>query len=374
MAAKGGGAATDWRARLARLRAAMAAAGLEAVAIVPGANFYYLTGASFHLLERPTLLVVTADGLHAVMPVLERSRWRAAAPEAETEYWQDADGHEAAFAALARRIAPRRIGVEGQRMRVFEAEALRRAFPGAEVIDAQATIAGIRILKEPGEIAALRRAIEISEAALGATLAVAAAGMTETEFRGRLAAGMLEAGADGFAFEPIVLAGPASADPHGAPSPGRRLERGQPLLIDFGAAWGGYMADMTRTVFVGAVRPEHRDIYETVLAANEIGRAAAGPGITLDALDRRVTDRLRASPFADLVAHKTGHGLGLDLHEAPQVMVGNMQAIAPGMVFTIEPGLYREGDIGVRIEDDVLATERGATSLTGFDRALTLIG
>ena len=180
--------------------------------------------------------------------------------------------------------------------------------------------------------------------------------MSETEFRGRLVAEMLAAGADGLAFDPIVLAGGASADPHGTPSPERRLERGQPLLVDFGAAWGGYMADITRTFFVGSASAEHRDIYEAVRAANELGRTIAAPPMTLDTLDRRVTDSLRASGFADLVLTKTGHGLGLDVHEAPQVMVGNLQAMEPGMVFTIEPGLYRDGDIGVRIEDDVLVT------------------
>ncbi|MBP7000291.1 Xaa-Pro peptidase family protein [Amaricoccus sp.] len=361
--------------RLERLRAAMAREDLDAVALVPGANFYYLTGASFHLMERPTLLVVPREGaLHAVMPVLERSRWQAFVPDAETRYWQDSDGYEAAFAALAAGLAPRRIGVEGQRMRVFEAEALRRAMPSAEVVDAQAAISGMRLLKEPGEVDALRRAIEISETALAAALGAAAAGMTETAFRGRLAAEMLDAGADGLSFEPIVLAGPASADPHGSASPERKLERGQPLLIDFGAAWGGYLADITRTVFVGAASAAHRDIYEAVRAANALGRTIAAPPMTLDELDRRVTGSLLGSGFADLVVHKTGHGLGLDVHEAPQVMIGNREAMAAGMVFTIEPGLYRDGDIGVRIEDDVLATADGAVSLTGFERALTLVG
>ena len=130
------------------------------MALVPGANFYFLTGASFHLMERPTLLVVTREGpLHAVMPLLERSRWQAAAPEAETSYWQDADGFDGAFTALAARIAPRRIGVEGQRMRVFEAEALRRAFPDAAVVDAHSAIARMRLHKDAGEIEAMRRAI-----------------------------------------------------------------------------------------------------------------------------------------------------------------------------------------------------------------------
>jgi Xaa-Pro dipeptidase len=361
--------------RLARLRAAMDREDLDAVALVPGANFYFLTGASFHLMERPTLVVVPREGpLFAVMPVLEGSRWQAAAPDASTSYWQDSDGYDGAFAELAGRIAPARIGVEGQRMRVFEAEALQRAFPQAKIVDAHAAISHMRLHKDASEVEALRRAIEISEAALAATIAGAAAGMSETDFRGRLVAEMLAAGADGLSFDPIVLAGGASADPHGTPSPDRRLERGQPLLVDYGAAWGGYLADVTRTFFVGSASPEHRDIYAAVLAANELGRSIAAPPMTLDTLDRRVTASLRDSGFADLVLTKTGHGLGLDVHEAPQVMIGNMTAMEPGMVFTIEPGLYRDGDVGVRIEDDVLVTPDGVDSLTSFDRSLTLIG
>ena len=308
------------------------------------------------------------------MPLLERTRWQELAPDVETTYWQDADGYADAFAALARRVSPARIGVEGQRMRVFEAEALREAFPGAAVVDAHAALSRMRLHKDADEIAALRRAIAISETALAATLAAAASGMSETEFRARLLAEMLAGGADGPSFDPIVLAGPASADPHGSPSAERRLAKGQPLLIDYGAAWGGYFADITRTFFVGSASSEHRDIYEAVRAANALGREIAAPGMTLDTLDRRVTESLRASGYPELVLTKTGHGLGLDVHEAPQVMIGNMQAIEPGMVFTIEPGLYRPGDIGVRIEDDVLATAGGAESLTGFERGLTLIG
>lgn len=362
-------------ARLGRLRAAMEEADLDATAMVPGPNFYFLTGAHFHLMERPTVLFVPRDGpLHAVMPLLERTKWESAAPEAVTIYWQDADGYDEAFRQFAARFAPARIGLEGQRMRVFEAEAIRRAFPAASVLDAHAVIARMRLHKDGDEIAALRRAIAISEAALAAALAGATVGMSETDFRQRLVVEMLERGADGLAFDPIVLSGGASADPHGSPSAERRLERGQPLLIDFGAAWGGYNADITRTFFVGSASAEARDVYAAVLAANELGRRIAAPPMTLDELDRRVTASLHDAGFGDLVLTKTGHGLGLDVHEAPQVMVGNMQTMEPGMVFTIEPSLMRAGALGVRVEDDVLVTPYGVDSLTGFDRALTLIG
>ncbi len=363
------------RDRLGRLQAAMDRADLDAVALVPGANFFFLSGVNFHLMERPTILFVSREGpLRAVIPLLERTRWQAAAPGADTVYWQDSDGYAQAFRTLAARFAPGRIGVEGQRMRVFEVDAIRSACPGATVVDAHAAISHMRLHKDAAEVAALRRAIAISEAALSATLAAAAAGMSEAAFGRRLVTEMFEAGADGLSFDPIVLSGPASADPHGSPSAERRLERGQPLLVDFGAAAEGYMADITRTFFVGEASAEHRAVYGAVEAANALGRRIAAPPMTLDNLDRRVSDSLTASGYADLVLTKTGHGLGLDVHEAPMVMIGNHQRLEPGMVLTIEPGLYRAGDIGVRIEDDMLVTEDGAISLTGFERALTLIG
>jgi len=361
--------------RRARLFAAMDEAGIDVAAFVPGPNFYFLTGVQFGLMERPTVLFVSRAGAcHAVIPLLEKSRWQAAAPDVETVYWQDADGYQDAFLAIGRMIGSARIGVEGQRMRFFEAQALREAFAGAAVLDAHAAISRMRLHKDASEIAALSKAIAISEAALADTLARAGAGMSETAFRKILLGAMLEHGADGPSFEPIVLSGPASADPHGTPSPDRVLENGQPLLIDYGAAFAGYAADITRTVFVGHASETHRAIYEAVRGANALGHEIARPGMTMDEYDRRVTQALKDAGFADLVVHKTGHGLGLEVHEAPQVMIGNRQEMEPGIVFTLEPGLYRPGDIGVRIEDDLLVTEDGARSLTGFERGLTVIG
>lgn len=362
-------------ARRRKLLAAMETSEAEAVAIVPGANFYHLTGAHFHLMERPTVLFVTRAGaLYAVIPELEKARWQALAPEVETDYWQDSDGFDAAFASVARRLNASRIGVEGQRMRVFEADALRRAFRDTPVLDAHATISAMRLHKDDAEIAAMERAIAISETALSRTLEDVRPGISEWNVRGRLLAAMLAEGADGPAFDPIVLTGGAAADPHGSPTAGRVLATGDALLIDFGAAWGGYNADITRTFFVGEANARHREIYEAVLAANEKGRAIARAGVTMDEIDRAVTGVLVDAGFADLVVHKTGHGLGQEVHEAPQVMKGNTQPAEPGMVITIEPGLYSSEDVGVRIEDDVLITGNGCRSLTTFPRDLTIVG
>jgi Xaa-Pro dipeptidase len=360
--------------RRQRLAGIAAAQGLGAIALVPGANFHYLTGLHFHLMERPTLLFVTAGNqVLGIMPELEREKWSEAFPAAQTFYWQDADGYQAAFAAAAEALRGQMIGIEGMRMRVFEADALRRHFQQGTVVDAEPHLINLRLSKSAPEIASLRRAILISETALGETLDDVRAGMSERAILNLLKARMLAGGAEGFAFEPLVLIGGNAANPHG--SPGERvLCPGDALLIDFGASYEGYNADITRTFFCGHASDEHAAIYETVLAANAHGREIAGPDLTAHDVDVAVTGVLAASPFAGLIVHKTGHGLGLDVHEAPQIMRGNHKALVPGTVFTIEPGLYRPGEIGVRIEDNVVIQDGGALSLTSFPRHLTIVG
>ena len=348
--------------------------GLGAVAFVPGANFTWLTGLHFHLMERPTLLIIT-DGAEilGIIPELEREKWSSTFPQATTFYWQDADGYQNAFAGAAEALKGRMIGVEAMRMRVFEGEAMRRHFQQGAIVDAEPHLTTLRMAKSLEELANLSRAIEISETALSETLAEVRAGMTERAIAALLKMRMLAGGAEGFSFDPIVLAGGNAANPHGAPGD-TILQPGQALLIDYGASFGGMNADITRTYFCARVSDEHAAIYHTVLAANEKGRAIAAPTLTAHDLDVAVTAVLAASPFASLILHKTGHGLGLDIHEAPQIMRGNPQPLIPGTVFTIEPGLYRSGDIGVRIEDNVVTTETGALSLTSLPRDLTLIG
>ena len=360
--------------RRERAAALIRGAGLDAAAFVPGPSFHYLTGLDFPLMERPTLLFVTeAGGILAIMPELERLKWSSAFPDAETFYWQDSDGFEDAFEAATRALGAAAVGVEGGRMRMFEYDALRRRMGNGDVRNADAALQALRIAKDEDEIASLTRAIEISELALAETLDEVRAGDTEQAIAALLKTRMLAHGSAAFGFDPIVLAGANAANPHGTPGE-TALGPGDALLIDFGAKIDGFSADITRTFFCEHVSERHGEIYETVREANALGRRVAGPGVTAHDLDSAVTGVLRASPFADLIVHKTGHGLGLDVHEAPQVMVGNHQALEPGYVITIEPGLYGAGDVGVRIEDDVTVTEDGARALTSFPRELRLIG
>jgi Xaa-Pro dipeptidase len=352
---------------------------LDALAFVPGPNFRRLFLRDFHLMERPLVIVVPAKGEPAaIVPNLEMASFEPIKFPGLIFDWRDEDGFMGAFCKAAQ-VLPHvgngsKIGLEAQRMRVFEQMALADAFKGAEFVDAHQEISSLRLLKSADEIGKLKKAIGISEAALEATLLQVKEGQTEKEIESILLNELFSHGADGLSFDPIVAAGDNSAQPHAKARPNYKIKAGDALLIDFGASWQGYNADITRTFFVKKVSDFDRAFYETVLAANEKGREVSKEKTSAHSVDDAVQIVLESSQFAQFRRHKTGHGLGLDVHEAPQIMRGNHDALEKGMVFTIEPGLYREGECGVRIEDDVVISEKGIECLTTFPRELRIVG
>ena len=365
--------------KLSPLHSVLARTGLDAVALVPGANFLRLFNHDFHQMERPLMVVIPKVGVPvAVVPNIELSSFTPLGFDGLVFDWRDEAGYMDAFmqagAALPQLARGSRIGVEGQRMRVFDFIALQKALPTCEIVDAHAEISSIRLTKTPDEIARLKEAIVRSEAALEATVLQVRVGMTEKEVEAILLAELFRAGCDGLSFSPIVAAGGNAANSHAVPRGDYRIKAGDALLIDFGGRYQHFSADITRTFFVGHVSDEDRAFYDTVLAANERGRAVSRAGVTAGFVDDETGAVLLRSQYAKFKTHKTGHGLGLDVHEAPQIMTGNPDVLQPGMIFTIEPGLYRAGECGVRIEDNVVVTESGIECLTNFSRELRVIG
>jgi Xaa-Pro dipeptidase len=226
--------------------------------------------------------------------------------------------------------------------------------------------------KDETEIAQMRKAVAITEAALGATLHKVHAGMTVREVASELRIEMLRGGAEALPFEPIVLSGPDTASPHGAAGE-RRVQSGDLLLFDFGVSVGGYASDITRTFAVGQVSDELRRVYDVVKRANEAGRQAARPGVEIQEVDRAARQVIADADYGQYFTHRTGHGLGLDTHEPPYACEGDTTLLEPGMTFTVEPGVYLPGQGGVRVEDDVVITPGGSESLTTFDRELRVI-
>ncbi|MCL4237021.1 MAG: aminopeptidase P family protein [Anaerolineae bacterium] len=361
--------------RLHQIHEIAIAAGLDAIALVPGANLHHLTGLDFHLMERP-LVVFFVPGRDpvAVVPALEEERLAACGIPMTLFPWSDSEGFGAAFAAAAGalRLRSKRVGVEELRMRVLEANLLDE-YLDATLVPAGQALAALRLYKDAEAVRALREAIAISQAALEKLLGLVRPGMTEREVAGLLIVAQLERGGGKHPFEPIALAGPNSALPHGEPGE-RRLAVGEPLLLDFGTTVRGYASDITRTFSVGEPSPRLVEVYEVVRAANEAGRAAAKPGVPAQEVDRATRQVIEEAGFGPYFTHRTGHGLGMEAHEEPNIVEGNAQVLEPGMVFTIEPGIYLPGEVGVRIEDNMLVTANGAESLTTFPRGLRVIG
>jgi Xaa-Pro dipeptidase len=304
---------------------------------------------------------------------LEVMKWESSGIDAIVHAWRDAEGYEGAFEAAAHslNLHDKSLGVEGLRMRVLEGQLMEEVL-GAQVITADDVLVDLRIIKTPEEIEKHRKAIQISEQALERTLANLKLGMTERQIATMLSQFQTELGGSGDSFHPIALVGTRSVLPHGVPSDAQ-LQQGDALLLDFGTVYEGYVSDITRTFFVGEPSEQQRAVYEAVLAANTVGRTTPKPGIEPAEVDVATAQTMRDHGFGDYIRHRTGHGLGIDVHEHPNIVETYHRTFEPGMVFTIEPGLYIEGVVGVRIEDNVVITENGAESLTTFPRELRVL-
>ena len=239
--------------------------------------------------------------------------------------------------------------------------------PTAELVET------LRERKDPDEVALIARAAGVATRALERLLPQLRAGVTEVETAGMLEKALRDEGSEGFPFPSIVASGPRAALPH-ARSSHRAIEHGDFLLLDFGAEVGGYCADLTRTVVVGKATAEQREVYEVVRRANEIAAGAVRPGMRGRDADALARDYIERCGFGEEFGHSLGHGLGLEVHEAPRLARSSDGILAEGAVVTIEPGIYRAGWGGVRIEDDVHLTSAGPELLTHFPRELIEIG
>jgi Xaa-Pro dipeptidase len=223
--------------------------------------------------------------------------------------------------------------------------------------------------KDRDEIELMRQAVGFSEGALASTMHQVREGMTERQVAASLTIELFRAGGEALAFPPTVLAGPNAATPHAA-SGERQIEPGETIVVDCGVIVGGYAADITRTFVIGELEPDMAWIYEVVLMANAAAQAAVRPGVPAELVDQTARAVIEEAGYGEYFTHRTGHGLGLETHEPPFIVSGNREPLEPGMVFTIEPGIYLPGRGGVRIEDDIVVTDVGAEALTTYPRKL----
>lgn len=351
-------------ARLAALRERLLAEHLDALLVTSLSNIRYLSGfsgSSGMLLVTATDAVLLTDFRYEAQAAAEVGTLRVRIERASL--WTGL------FDEMPRLSGLHLVGFESSHLlhRDFE-----RLLTDGGRWQWRATVDLVEVLREvkdEGEVAAIERAIAVAERALEDVLGALGPGLSELEVAGRLERALREAGSDGFAFASIVASGPNAALPHARPGP-RRIAPGDFVLLDFGAVVDGYRSDITRTVVVGTATDEQREVYEVVREANARAVAGVRPGMTGVDADRLAREYIADRGFAERFGHGLGHGLGLDTHEAPRLSRTADAPLRVGTVVTIEPGIYRVGWGGVRIEDDILLTADGARVLTTFRREL----
>jgi len=366
------------QSRFDKLNASLRTSDLDAVILNPGPTLTYLTGMHFHLMERPVVLFFARDQDPAiVLPELELQKVASLPYKLQVfAYPENPSEWDKAFreATQALGLDGKRIGVEPRQLRLMEFSHVKIGAPEADYPDGSDVLSSLRLRKDEAEVESMRKAVMIAQSALEATIPSIKIGMTEKELSSELVVQLLKHGSEPeIPFSPIVSGGPNSANPHASPTE-RKLQTGDLLVIDWGAAYEGYISDLTRTFAVGEVDDEYQKIHKIVQESNAAGRAAAQPGARCADVDIAARDVIETSGYGKYFTHRTGHGIGMEGHEEPYMRGDNMQILEPGMAFTVEPGIYLPGRNGVRIEDNVVISETGADVLSDMPREIRVVG
>ena len=364
--------------RYSHFKEGMEAQNVDLLALIPSPTFFYLSGLDFHLMERPIVGFFSPRRQPLlVVPELERKRAESSSFACEIITYGESDAsRETAFSQAAEKVKglSTKVSIEPLRMRAFEMQLLEHANPAWVFTNAENLLRELRIHKDEAEIESMRQATIIAERALRQTLPQIHSGISERELAAELTIQLLKAGSEpDLPFNPIVASGPNSALPHATPTD-RQLEPGDLLILDWGARHNGYISDITRTFAIGEIDPELMQIAEIVALANDAGREAISPGMPCGFVDKAARDVIDAAGFGDYFVHRTGHGIGLEAHEPPNIRAGEELVLTPGMTFTVEPGIYLPDRGGVRIEDDVVVTQSGVESLSTLPRQLEILG
>lgn len=364
-----------WQSRKESLLAYMKENGIDLVILTSPTNVYYFTG--FHCNPHERFLALTLDARNGeealYMPLLDYS---AAEPFIGSSKAVPISDMDNPYELLQRMTASHAvtIGIEKNNVSLAKAEHLQQIFEGSRYLDIEPFIFSLRMKKSEEEIVKVQAAVDMIEKIVGYAADHAVIGMTEIELTAELEYQMRKLGADRPAFESIVLTGARTALPHGTPGD-YPIQRGDLLLIDIGVQVNGYCSDTTRTFVMGEATKEQRDIYEAVLAANLAAIDVARAGIPLSEVDKAARDAITERGYGPLFTHRVGHGFGMDVHEQPSVSGQNGMIIEPGLLFTIEPGVYDPIIGGVRIEDDVYIKADGTVSvLTSYPKTLIQLG
>jgi Xaa-Pro aminopeptidase len=361
----------DYAGRLTRAAHEATTAGLDGLIVTPSADLIYLAGYEPPPLERLTAMILRPNK-EPVLVVPELERPRAAASTVgrlmELVAWRDGqDPYETVCRLLP---ASGSFGATDS-MWAVHLLGLQRALPEARFVAGSRVLSRLRRVKDEAEIQMLARAARSADETFRRVTREGLEGKTEAAVADALSSTLVETGHDTALFW-IVGSGPNGASPH-HDSGEREIRAGDAVVLDFGGRMSGYCSDMTRTVSVGEPSEELKDIHEIVRRAQGAALEAVRPGAPAEDVDRAARIVIEEAGYGHAFIHRTGHGIGLDEHETPYLVEGNTELLETGMCFSIEPGIYLQGRLGVRIEDIVTVTEEGAARLNHAPRELTVL-
>ena len=350
-------------ARLVALRRALRVYGVDAFLVTGVHNLRYLTGFT----GDDSALLATRDQAF----FLTDGRYTEQAEHETTgiEILERKRGLMSLAARTSARLGVRRLGIEADHLSVASHTDLGCHAPGVEITPVRSVVEGIRQVKSAREVRLTAEAVRVAEMAFARVLPALRPGRTELELARMLEDAMRDLGAEGPSFPTIVAAAERSSLPHARPTT-RRIRRGDAVLFDWGALRESYTSDLTRVVFVDTISPFFERIYGIVLHAQRRAIRRVQPGLTAETIDHAARDYLKSRRHGKHFNHGLGHGLGLEIHELPVINGRSKTILKPGMIFTVEPGVYLPGRGGVRIEDDVLVTRDGHHVLTSTPKSL----
>ena len=357
--------------RIDRVREAMAAAGVDALLLSLGADLPWLTGYEAMPLERLTMAVVPVDAdATLVIPRLEAPRVDLDPDSFRLLPWAE---HEDPVAIVASLVGPRRSLAVSDRTWATSILALQQALPRARWRPSSTVTGPLRAVKDADELAALTAASAAADRVATQLLGgdIPLVGRTERQISEDLGRRLVDEGHQRVNFA-IVGCGANSASPHHDPG-GRVTGAGEVVVCDFGGTMAGYCSDITRTVVTGQPPAELAELYGLLQSAQAAAVAAAQVGTTCDEVDAVARGAIAGGGYGEAFVHRTGHGIGLEEHEDPYIVAGNVDTLQPGNVFSVEPGIYLAGRFGARIEDIVVATEDGPRLLTVAAHDLTVV-
>ena len=352
-----------------KIAAGLEGQGLDAVLLTEEANRFYASG--FRSAGTDGIALVTRRGNY----YFTDSRYTEAAERQVQDAQIREVGRGRGYAALLREVIAAegiaRMGFDDGAMTVRDHTHYQKELT-CQLVPATDWLEELRARKDPAELEVMIEAQRIAERALTEVYNAIRPGITEKEIAARIQYWMLHYGAEDKSFDPIVVSGANGSLPHGVPSE-KEIQSGEFVTIDMGCVYHGYCSDMTRTVAVGSVTEEMRTVYKTVLAAQRAGIAAARAGATGKAVDAAARDVIAAAGYGAYFGHSFGHGVGVEIHEAPNATPSNEKPLPARAVISAEPGIYLPGKMGVRIEDVLYLTEEGCRNLTQMPKELLIL-